>query len=267
MDKVCSFCGEGNVYAKGLCRKCYHRALRNGSPERRPRKNKSVNVGEIAQRPWRERVACLVMGDDGFTIGVDDFDDAVDFAISKLPDVQRDVLLKTIRDGMTLQSVANEYGCTREWIRQKRLSAIRVLRGYSDLFQYGIDGTISREEEKAKTLNEKFDRLEQLWREANIREGELRRIESALSSVLPVSTLGLSARALNAICRDMERKCGHPPETVGEVVMYLKPVLESDEPEDEAKDRLWSVGTKTAKEIVEKINNFARNVKIDVDRD
>ena len=31
--KLCQFCGESNVYAKGLCRNCYERNRLHGSPE------------------------------------------------------------------------------------------------------------------------------------------------------------------------------------------------------------------------------------------
>lgn len=33
----CEYCGSGKVYAKGLCRNCYARKQRNGTPEPKPR--------------------------------------------------------------------------------------------------------------------------------------------------------------------------------------------------------------------------------------
>lgn len=40
-DKVCSFCGKKGCYAHGLCRNCYGRQRRNGSPEYK-RRGRSV---------------------------------------------------------------------------------------------------------------------------------------------------------------------------------------------------------------------------------
>lgn len=34
MSKICTYCGEKPIYAKGLCRTCYDRNRRNGTPEK-----------------------------------------------------------------------------------------------------------------------------------------------------------------------------------------------------------------------------------------
>lgn len=41
---MCSFCGERVVYAKNLCRNCYTRMKRNGTPNYRQTKNKTANI-------------------------------------------------------------------------------------------------------------------------------------------------------------------------------------------------------------------------------
>lgn len=101
---TCSFCGAvGNIEAKGLCRKCYYRALHSGTPEYYVRKT-PVRVTLTEEERAQRRQECI----NGFNFNPEN-EIAVKWA-------------EMYKNGMSMQQIGNAFGVSRQ-----RVSA--VLKG------------------------------------------------------------------------------------------------------------------------------------------
>lgn len=89
----CSFCKQNVVYAKGLCRNCYARYLRNGTPQYYVSKN-AKRKARKAERIERFKT------------------------LSPLSDVGKEMLQKII-NGAKIKDIAKEYGVSRQCIYNK----------------------------------------------------------------------------------------------------------------------------------------------------
>lgn len=54
MTKTCTYCGEKPIYAKGLCRNCYSRNKRNGTPESLESRGLRHIESDIKINVWKE---------------------------------------------------------------------------------------------------------------------------------------------------------------------------------------------------------------------
>lgn len=134
-DVPCEFCGVTPIYAKGLCRNCYHRYLRNGSPEY-AKKKKKPDVEEI---PYRIKIAKKVLGNIPYNVPLD-FDESIDYALGTLQERERDIVERNAK-GESMRSIAKTYGVTAQFISYLSARAYRKLLRQRPLniIKYGIN--------------------------------------------------------------------------------------------------------------------------------
>ena len=136
LSACCSYCGSAPVYAKGLCKNCYARAVRNGDPVPRKRGRKATSLREPPQPdiPWRLRFAYEVC-QRSFP-PPEDLDETVDFAIRTLQMRFRRLIHYRYEQKMTLEECGLQIGVGKERARQLIRRAERILRHRSD---FGVD--------------------------------------------------------------------------------------------------------------------------------
>lgn len=120
--RVCSYCGKTEVYAKNLCRRCYERMRRYGSPQPRrrvyPPKKDFCRAVVRAVMPWQEIIARKRLGDMEDYIMPPDLMESVEAYIEKLPERAQGCVLGYFRDGKTYRELGEKYNLSRERIRQ-----------------------------------------------------------------------------------------------------------------------------------------------------
>ena len=145
---ACSWCGAAGIYAKGLCRNCWGRQRRYGSPEYRRKDSLPQKVKEAT--PWRDRLAVAVLGT--LENKPCDFDESVDYALSLIREREAEIIKERYEKRLTLQEIASEYGVTRERIRQILAKSQRKLRGerIKPYLVFGKSAVDARNAEKQK---------------------------------------------------------------------------------------------------------------------
>lgn len=155
-DIPCEFCGKNPIYAKGLCRNCYARLLNRGTCEYAVRKKKEKPKTITVYVPWREKLTQDVIGDKIKDKPID-FDETVDFFVSRLTEREQ-IVVKKRADGETLKNVAIMIGLSRERARQIYNKSLMKLRkfGFSDTVKIGLKAIKDQDEEKEKAIIEKY---------------------------------------------------------------------------------------------------------------
>lgn len=167
--KLCSFCGKEKHYAKGLCRNCYWRNLRNGTAEykqkkgrkEKPTKQKTVWYDKLYKDVFWETVF-----DDGYC-KPDDFIDSINAVYETLTPMEQAVMEMRYEKEMTLSQIAKQIERTTERARQIVQNSLRKMRHTSraDVLKLGKEAAEEKkrkqEEEKERLLKEKLERIEQ----------------------------------------------------------------------------------------------------------
>jgi len=207
VHKVCSYCGKTEVYAKKLCRACYERMRKTGSVERKIRvcikKNKDVVWPTIRDViPWQEIIARKRLGDIENYVMPPDLIESVEAYIETLPDRAKGCVLGYFRDWKTYQQLGEEYGVSRERIRQIIKNAI--LRMDSRILTMG-NAEIKKIEQRL--LEEK--QAEAAEKEAKAKEKYQSQLcaEAVINSNMLLreylTSMGCSVRGFNCLMRGL----------------------------------------------------------------
>lgn len=236
LSACCSYCGSAPVYAKGLCKNCYVRALRNGDPVPKKRGRKATSLREPPKPdiPWRLRFAYEVC-QKSFP-PPEDLDETVDFAIRTLQMRFRMLIHYRYEQKMTLEECGLQIGVGKERARQLISRAKSSLRNRSD---FGVDFFIC-----GKSV---FDAKKE---EVQIRKQKSLSNAITANYAVPIDELNLSNRAgrvlliagLDTVGKALEysqlqmqpflacRNCGI--KTAMEIVDALSPLVEEGEAND-----------------------------------
>ncbi len=231
---MCSFCGNNPVYARGLCRNCYGRALSRGTPEyAEKRTNKQKEAAEAKREEkrnkllnWQLEIARAVIPDLG---PYSDLPETVEYVIKNLlTERECEVLISRYKDGKTLREIGRNFGLTQERIRQVEAKALRKLRhsSRSHIIQVGLEA-IEREKTETQELKEKG-------------------IYDAINSAQKISlgNWGLSVRAYNCLFR-ASGWIGYTFNTVADLLIFLK--------DGHSFREIRNLGAQTEREIMEKL--------------
>lgn len=139
--------------------------------------------------------------------------------IMELPERDQDILLQYYRDGKTLQEIGNEYGVSRERIRQKNAKSVRRLRHptMAKCIKLGLNGAKMAEEQREKDkelyrresaikarenfLNKVEERIEERQRELDEKRAAFD--EDPITEA-DIAVLNLSVRSYNALWRGIK---------------------------------------------------------------
>ena len=141
----------------------------------------------------------------------EDVEKGIDAALSTLTQREQDIILRRFRDGDTLESIAKDYGVTRERIRQTEAKSLRKLRRPASLYHivYGEKGFSSYEKMK-KALDVKTAEFQQTEQEYNAKIKELQEKQKQLSALekTPNNELRekLKSGAFSTLARDISIK-------------------------------------------------------------
>ena len=143
-NRVCSYCGSEKYYARGLCRTCYQRYLRNGTVEHKQKK--VIVPHSYPQKPhWTYKLMSDVVEQiSEFPV---DLEESIYTVLDTLTPQQKQVILMRYGDEQTLASCKNVFGVTREWIRQIQIKAISELKKPERVryFTLGLNGIRKKE--------------------------------------------------------------------------------------------------------------------------
>ena len=147
-----------------LHRSIMERDLKN-NPYPVQRTKRARTAVTVCEAPWPYNMLSVVFGDDpSLCIPMtQDQKDGLEQAMRTLSDRQKDIILRTYKDGNTLEAVGRDYHVTRERIRQVQAQGIRILRSPSNkaLIRYGLKGcAIQRREQKCKEREKKLEQYE-----------------------------------------------------------------------------------------------------------
>lgn len=126
----CTYCGARKAYTKGLCRSCYDRNRKYGSPAPRPPRPKKVPPEKPKGPEWPLNLYVHVFGQPrpAETPEPTDYQESVEYVLASLTEREREALTKRYKNGFTLQAIADCFGVTRERVRQIIVKAERRLR-------------------------------------------------------------------------------------------------------------------------------------------
>lgn len=216
----CAFCGNfAQHYAKGLCRNCYNRALRNGGDPafiRHPLYRK--NIKWFYEPSWQESFVEKIMPDMQFA-KPKDFDETVEKAVESLWNQRAAAMIRERHSGKTLEQVADIHGVTKERVRQilakcYRRATHRYERGLTN-FDYVLG---EQEKEKARKrcdeeeIIRKIETCEPLDTDIETIQLLLSTQQDYIQSI-KITDLDLSVRSYNAIMRSLCEK-GCAPKTL-----------------------------------------------------
>ena len=160
-----------------------------------------------AKSPWPYNMLDeLVYGKDSKWEEVlsDEQMEGLDKAMSLLPDREREALLEYYRDGKIYATLANEFGLSREGVRQIVAKGVHHLRHPSRMcyIQHGAQyaEAISDTKRKIESLQMQVDALEK--KKAELEKSlHVETVIGKSTSDTPLSKLYLSARSFNALHR------------------------------------------------------------------
>lgn len=189
--KSCSFCGKNEIYCFGLCRNCYSRFLRKKTVAYTPKAPKKEK--ETVVQPWYIRIfndcaAIMEYGEEP----PEDVEETVSFLLSCLRDREEEILSLRYQEGKSLSDIAEQFGLTKERIRQVEKEALnRMARGRSgEILKNGVQKSIREETERAQRM-------------AQLAKNEMERKEAILTAAdEPIVNLDLSVRAYNCLARN-----------------------------------------------------------------
>lgn len=219
---VCTYCGAQKVYAKGLCRTCYERNRRYGSPAPRPPHPKKVPPEKPKGPEWPHNLYVHIFGHPRpvETPEPADYQESVRYVLSLLTEREREALVKRYRDGLSLRAIGECFGVSTERARQIIVKAERRLRhpSQSNYIIYGIAWVeLRREVEKTRCIRERQERQERLA-EAEKLAAEERRLQewewAHQPLNVPIEELDLMVRAFTCLFRNNLK-------TVGQIVDFL----------------------------------------------
>ena len=96
--EICTYCGKSPVYAKGLCKNCYSRYMRRGTPEY---SNRSECAKEKREQQEKDKLQRRQNYIDSFN-----------------PKGEKGKLFsEDYKSGMTLQQISDKYGCSKQGVR------------------------------------------------------------------------------------------------------------------------------------------------------
>lgn len=128
--KVCSYCGSPKVYAKGFCKNCYNRNLRNGTPQKKSElKNKNLD----SQRCWEEVLREKILGNDianKYPVP-DDIGETIEYLLSTLTQQESSIILLRYKDGLKSNKIAEKMEITPFQVNRILLKARRKLKHIS----------------------------------------------------------------------------------------------------------------------------------------
>lgn len=213
----CLYCGEPNVYAKGLCHSCYARYRQNGSPEYRTPFLESEEEPE-EDIIWYEKLRYDVLGDEAKPI--QDPESAVLFVLDKLDEREKGIILLRYKDGKSYFKIANEYGISRERVRQIILKSIRVMQMKNCIIFLEL-GVEKAKEVLAENIRVQKEAEKNMLEQAS-KKYALSYDEAKLECCnLTIDSLEIDIRAYNCLMRA-------GIETVKELVEYLGSPMDYD---------------------------------------
>lgn len=238
-SRVCTYCGSTDYYAKRYCRSCYNRAQRNGTPEPKPRGERTpkpkTKTQLWAEKDWKDKIYRNVFGfDRPYDEPIPtDYEESVYFALDMLSEREKQIMIYRYIDGLTYQEIGDKIGTTRERPRQIEHKSLRKLRHpkRACYLQNGIARQREIESEKEKEKQELIQRKEKE------REAELGRCN------LHISEFELSVRAYNCLAR-----AGFTDRN-----SVMKFIADNDGDAD-ALNKIRDCGRKTIIEIIEKLH-------------
>lgn len=225
---LCSYCGKNQVYAKGYCRVCYSRYLRNGTPELKPHVNKVKQAQKEKQEErerklqnWPLEIARLGAGDD--LQPYSDLEETVKSVLSTLTPKEDKALLLRYKDGKSLREIGAELEVRGEWSR------MLIERGKRKL----------KKPERAEVLKKGLSAIQ---REKEEREAQkAKTIADALEkgNEITIEELDLPVRAFNCLKRN-------GMETVADILSYML----------DGKDlkKIRNLGNRSLEEILNKLD-------------
>lgn len=238
--KCCYYCGNTPLYAKGLCRNCYNRAIKhNGDPSYiYVEKIKDIVINPDIK--WQKKLAFDVIGD--IPDAICDFDESVEYAMLALNDKERNILYMRYKDGITLLKCGEKMNVSKERIRQIQAKAIRKLRRFPNNYyiKYG------------KTETEKI--LKNLEENNEKKKNKIIN-NTSLSNMLLFDYLirsNVSVRSYNCLVRSLPNDNAHNM-TVSDFVDYIK---KQNIDMEEYLLSIRNCGRKSTKEIMDVINKI-----------
>lgn len=147
-SESCSFCGRNEVYCFGLCRNCYSRFLRKKTVAYTTRQPKKVKEKVI--QPWYIRVfedCAAIMKYDGKP--PEDIEATACFLFGNLRDREEEILTLRYQYGKSLSDIAEQFGLTRERIRQIQKKALHHMSQgrQGEILKNGVQKSIREETE------------------------------------------------------------------------------------------------------------------------
>lgn len=237
----CAYCGDQNVYARGLCRNRYGRQLRNGTPEytRVYNLDNGANLDGKPDRPWYIRLRNDVLASDTEPVP-DDIESGALFAMDALSDAEKQVIFLRYRDGKTLIEAGRARGVTRERIRQIEIRALRKLgepsrKIYMELGYSTAEAVIRQNEQARKDAEAR--RLEALRRKYEA-------VEWNEAHGVGIEVLGLGRRSVNCLHRAGIATLDALAAFLGTPADYGKLLT------------IWKLGQKSAEEIKIAVERF-----------
>ena len=228
-SQSCSFCGRKEVYCFGLCRNCYNRFLRKKTVAYTARQPKKVKEKVI--QPWYIRVfedCASIMEYNGEP--PEDVEETACFLFSNLRSREEEILTLRYQYGKSLSDIAEQFGLTRERIRQIQKKALHHMSQgrQGEILKNGVQKSIREETERAQRM-------------AELAENDKARRDVILTAAdEPVANLDLSARAYNCLIRNG--------------IKTGKEVIEYDE--NVGLMKLRNCGKGTYDEIIEKLARY-----------
>lgn len=190
-SKSCSFCGRNEVYCFGLCRNCYNRFLRKKTVAYTPKPHKKEK--ESVVQPWYIRIfddCAAIMEYDGEP--PEDLEETICFLLGNLRDREEEVLSLRYQEGKRLSDIAEQFGLTKERIRQIQKKALsHMTQGrQGEILKNGVQKSVREEEERARRMAELA------------KNEKARRADILTAADEPVANLDLSVRAYNFLVRN-----------------------------------------------------------------
>lgn len=257
-ERVCTYCGSTNYYARGYCKSCYQKFMMYGTPEGKPRQAKQPKPKSKRQiwleKDFKGRIYNDVVGKDRpeGEESPEDWEEGIYHALSTLTPKEETFMLSRYKDGLTLKACGESIGgLTTERARQIINRALRKLRHPSRLryIKYGMERAKEmkqeeeREELEAAREKEELKRLaiEKQKEEQEMTIEELR--ESARKFNVSIEEFDLSVRAFNALARA----------NLVNRAAILQGIIEDGGDAAKFLIKIRNCGRKTVEEIIEKL--------------
>lgn len=224
----CRSCGFPSVYCRGLCRACYDRCLKHGSPDY-VNVNLDRGVSEAkkkeVEKPWYVRFREDVLGYQSAV--PNGLEEAVLHVLNMLSEREKAIVLSRYKEEKTLYEIEGEIGISREGVRQlveRVKKKVFVNQEMKMILEIGVEKAeeVKRASEiKEKRKNEiEIEKLKEKYGKIfGIVEQEDENCATPTEEDCPIDILDLDTRSYNGLkmagietIQDLIDFIGNPPD-------------------------------------------------------